>query len=123
MSLRVLSIIGLNIVRAQGSEKINKVVNYLLNDPECPSITQKKLIMLGEKVGLSSIEMQPIIKEGFQNGGRFPSKWWHWIIMCVLALIAIVGYWILVRYALYVPGSDYGTISVKDFQNITIMND
>ena len=122
MSLRALSIIGLNILRAQGSEKINKVVNYLLNKPECSSTTQMKLIMLGERVGLSTNEMQPIIEEGFQNGRRFPSKWWHWILMCVLALIAIVGYWILVRNALYVPGTDYGTISVKDFQKITFIN-
>jgi hypothetical protein len=121
MSLMVLAIIGLNILQVQGSKRINKVLNYLLNCPQYSSTTQKKLIILGEKVGLSPIEIQPIIQERQQNTKRFPSKWWHWIIMCILALIAIVGVRVLVWNALYVPGTDYGTITPQDFKRRIIV--
>lgn len=104
---------GLQIIRSRFGDRFYEFL-LRFGKPKNPSKFQmSKLSEVGSLVGLNAMEVNDATART-ANSSRFP----FWLKI-LLVVVAIVGGYIIVRSALYLPGTLYGSIKPDDFHEST----
>lgn len=102
-------IVGLDILRTRGGDRLYRLVLRIAGIPTIKAMPSKELVRLGAKVGLEASEVEQAA-ESRPDVNVLPD----WLKI-ILAIVVIAGSYYLWRRMTYLPGTLYGAIGPRDF--------
>jgi len=120
MSMADMIPVAIELLRLSGRDRVYTILSRVFKDQSISPAYRRRIRPLGASVGLSEVEVDEAIS-GSPNVTVLPS-WLKWVlvvfvvVVLVLSAIAVTGSYVpWYRNPTYVPGTDYASISPKDF--------